>query len=66
MMSISKFRKLAGKEAENLTDKQIEEIIDAQCQFAELAFETWAKKKKFNKQIINKQICLKYKLVNGF
>lgn len=48
MISISKYRKLTGKEAENLIDKQIEEIRDAQYQFAELAFEMWAEKKKLN------------------
>lgn len=49
MISISKFRKITGKEAGNLTDKQIEEIRDAQYQFAELAFEIWAEKKNLGK-----------------
>ena len=48
MILISKFRKITGKEAENLTNKQIEEIRDAQYQFAELAFEVWAKDRKLN------------------
>ena len=48
MISISKFRKIAGKEAENKTDKELEEIRDAQYQFAELAFEIWMKDKKLN------------------
>lgn len=44
-ISISKCRRLLGKEAEGLTDEQIEEIRDAQYQFAELAFQFWAKEK---------------------
>ncbi|MCK5475437.1 MAG: hypothetical protein KAI71_02555 [Candidatus Pacebacteria bacterium] len=55
MISISKFRQLAGKEAQGLTDEEIEQIIDAQCQFAELAFDTWVIKKGL-KQKLNRDI----------
>ncbi len=45
MISLSKFKKLAGKDAQGLTNKEIERIRDAQYQFAELAFDIWMKEK---------------------
>lgn len=39
MISISKFRKIAGKEAENLSDEQIKEIRNTQYQFVKIAFD---------------------------
>lgn len=44
MISLAKFKELLGNEAENMTDKEIEEIRDAQYQMAEIAFEFWRAK----------------------
>ncbi len=44
MISLAKFKELLGKEADNMTDKEIEEIRDAQYRMAELAFEFWQKR----------------------
>lgn len=45
MISLEKFRELLGREAVGLTNKEIEEIRDAQYQFARLAFDKWAREK---------------------
>ncbi|MFA5029894.1 MAG: hypothetical protein WC518_04165 [Patescibacteria group bacterium] len=45
MISLMKFKELLGEEAIGLTDKEIDEIRQAQHQFALLAFEEWAQKK---------------------
>lgn len=55
MISISKFRQLAGKEAQGLSDEEIEQIRDAQYQFAELAFDMWAKEKGLKQSIDTNQ-----------
>lgn len=46
MISLSKFKKLLGAEANGLTDEEIEHIRDVQYQFARLAFDKWEKEKK--------------------
>lgn len=51
MLSLSEFKKLAGKEAQGFTDKELEQIRDAQYQFAELAFDMWAKEKGLEQNI---------------
>lgn len=40
---------MMGKEAENYTDTEIEEIRDAQYQFAEIAFDAWMGEGKIKK-----------------
>ena len=51
MLSLSEFRKLSGEEAQGLTDKELEQIRDAQYQFAELAFDMWVKEKGLKQNI---------------
>ena len=50
MLSLSEFKKLAGKEAENHTDEELEKILNAQYQFVELAFDIWMRKKNIEPQ----------------
>jgi len=54
MITLSKFKKLLGKEADNLTDEQIKEIRSTSYQLAEIAFEKWMKDK--NIKNINNEI----------
>ena len=51
MIALPAYKKLLGEEAQNLTDKEIEQIRDVQYQFAELAFYMWAKQKKLNDKL---------------
>lgn len=46
MISVEKFKQLLGSEAQNLTDKEIEEIPDFQYQLADIAFDMWREDKK--------------------
>jgi len=41
MISTSKFRKLAGKEAKNLTDEEIKEARDIMCELSNMLFDMW-------------------------
>lgn len=41
MISIEKFKQLLGLEAQNLSDKEIEQIRDSQYQLADMAFDVW-------------------------
>ena len=45
MIPIPKFKELLGDEAKNMTDKEIEELRNAQYAWASLIFEDWAEKK---------------------
>lgn len=56
MISIEKFKKLLGSEAQNLTDEEIEQIRNSQYQLAEIAFDMWYKDKKDKKFAINPKI----------
>jgi len=58
MISIEKFKQLLGSEAQNFTDKEVEQIRDSQYQLADIAFDMWQKDKKGNKKICNKLINL--------
>ncbi len=49
MISIEKFKQLLGSEAQNLTDKEIEQIRDSQYQLADIAFDMWQEDKKDKK-----------------
>lgn len=49
MISIEKFKQLLGSEAQNLTDKEIEQIRDSQYQLADIAFDMWQEDKKIKK-----------------
>lgn len=51
MFSLSKFKNLLGKEAQGLSDEEIEQIRDAQYQFARLAFDRWAEEKRLVKKL---------------
>lgn len=44
MINLSKYKEILGKEAKDLSDEEIDKILQAQYQFAELAFEIWANK----------------------
>ena len=46
MISIEKYKKILGPEAQNLTDKEIEQIRDAQYKLAEVLFDMWWKDEK--------------------
>ena len=48
MLSLSEFKKLAGKEADNLTDEQIEEIRDTQYQLVKIIFNKWMREKNYD------------------
>ncbi len=50
MISLEKFRELLGEDAVGLTDKEIEEIRDAQYKIARLAFDKWAREKGLIKE----------------
>lgn len=50
MITIEKFKQLLGSEAQNLTDKEIEEIRDSQYQLADIVFDMWWEDKKENKK----------------
>lgn len=41
MLSLSEFKKLAGKEAKNLSDEEIEEIDAVMSQLADHLFDMW-------------------------
>lgn len=41
MISIEKYKKILGPEAQNLTDKEIEQIRDAQYKLADVLFDMW-------------------------
>lgn len=58
MISVEKFKQLLGSEAQNLSDKEIEQIRDYQYQLAGIAFDIWWKDKKENKTICNNSINL--------
>ena len=58
MISVEKFKKLLGPEAQNLTDKEIEQIRDSQYQLADIAFDMWVKDKKDDKKICHKLLNL--------
>ena len=45
MITLSKFKKLLGEEANNLTDEQIEEIRNTLYQLVEIIFDKWMKEK---------------------
>ena len=51
MISIEKFKKLLGSEAQNLTDKEIEQIRNDQYKLADILFDMWRKNKKIKKKI---------------
>ena len=40
-MSVSKYKKLLGEEAEGLSEDEIRQLRDAQYQFAKFALEQW-------------------------
>ncbi len=50
MISIEKFKQLLGSEAQNLTDKEVEQVRDSQYQLAGIAFDMWQENKKENKK----------------
>lgn len=52
MISIEKFKKLLGSEAQNLTDKEIEQLRNTQYQLADILFDMWWKDKKEKKEKI--------------
>ena len=41
MLSLSEFKKLAGKEAYNLTDEEIEKARDVMCELSNILFDMW-------------------------
>lgn len=41
MLSISEFKKLAGEEADNLTDEEIEKVRDVMCELSNMLFDMW-------------------------
>ncbi len=41
MLSLSEFKKLAGKEAQGLTDEEIEQLRDIMSQLADHLFDMW-------------------------
>ena len=45
MISIEKYKKILGKEAQNLTDEEIEQIRDAQYKLADILFDMWQEDK---------------------
>ena len=53
-ISIAEFKKLLGSEAQNLTDKEIEQIRNDQYKLADILFEMWWKDKKDNKKLSKK------------
>lgn len=58
MISIEKFKQLLGSEAQNLTDKEIEQIRDSQYQLDDIAFDMWQEDKNNKKTICNKLLNL--------
>ena len=46
MISIEKYKKILGSEAQNLSDEEIEQIRDAQYKLAEVFFDMWWEDKK--------------------
>ena len=51
MISIEKYKKILGPEAQNLTDKEIEQIRDAQYKLANVLFDMWQEDEKENNKI---------------
>ena len=51
MISLPKFKEILGEEAQGLSDEEIEQIRDAQYQFAKLAFDKWAREKGLIKEL---------------
>lgn len=49
MIPFSEYKELLGAEAEGMTDEQIKELRDDQYAFAQLAFDSWLKKKQQRK-----------------
>jgi len=45
MLSVSKYKKLLGEEAEGLSEDEIRQLRDAQYQFAKFALERWLSEK---------------------
>ena len=41
MISIEKYKKILGSEAQNLSDEEIEQIRDAQYKLADVLFDMW-------------------------
>jgi len=50
MISIPEFKKLLGESAQGLSDKEIEEIRDAQRSMAEIVFEHWQNNRNENNE----------------
>lgn len=46
MLSLSEYKKILGEDAQGMTDKEIEELRDAQRNLAEIVFEHWQKNRK--------------------
>ncbi len=53
MISVDKFKKLLGSEAQNLTDKEIEQIRNSQYQLAEIVFDMWRNNNKICHKLKN-------------
>lgn len=45
MISLEKYKELVKRETQDLTDKEIEELYNAQCALVEIIFDEWLKDK---------------------
>ncbi|MFA5271117.1 MAG: hypothetical protein WC412_02100 [Candidatus Omnitrophota bacterium] len=43
LISVPEFRKILGEESEGMTDKEVEDLRDADRDMAEIIFEQWLK-----------------------
>jgi len=50
MLSVSKARQLLGKVAENMSDKEVEQLRDEMDRLADFVFDTWKESLNLDKQ----------------